>query len=240
MTASLVHRAGVSVVIAAALLVAPVGCGGSTGNDRWVTTENTNVEIDWDAVGKAYREAEGPEDFEKRVNEIYEGDEIISVSVVDKDAATQVVTGFFDKDEDGKVGEGEEIFTLQRDVSGADSAKYQIQGHGPYASYHSPVWDIVAGMAIGSMISRAFSPGYSPMYTQPYTTSPARRGDLATHRSSYRQANPERFAKSKSGRTYGSKGGAFGGGRPAPRPTPRGGGRFGRRAAPARSVRLSA
>ncbi len=245
----------------AALLVGAPACGNDVpvSNDRWVTTQNTNVEMDWDAVGKAYRDAEGPEDFEQRVNEIYVGDEIVSVAVSDLDAKTQEVTGFFDRNTDGKVEEPEKVFTIRRDVTGPEAAQYQISGHGSYASYRSPMWDVASGMAMGYMISRVFSPGYAPVYTQSYVTSPTRRGALVSHRDSYRQKNPEKFRSgksSKSGRSYGRKGSNFGGGtpssstpssstpRPSSSPRPRssfGGGRFGRKGRPrGRVVRLSA
>ncbi|MEZ4452843.1 MAG: hypothetical protein R3B09_25500 [Nannocystaceae bacterium] len=205
-------------------------CGPSS-TERWVATENTNVDIDWDQVRKAYLDAEGPEDFERRVNEIYEGDEILSVSVRDVDDHTQVVTGFFDKDGSGTVEDGEKVFTIQRDITGEGSGTYQVQGYGHYAHYHSPVWDIAAGMMLGSFISRAFMPGYVPMYSTAYVTTPARRGAIASQRSTYRAQNPGRFARrSQSGRSYGSKGGSFGGGRSTPSSGGRrsyGGGRFG-------------
>ena len=183
-------------------------CGGGAGTERWVATENTNVEIDWDAINQAYRDAEGPEDFEKRVNEIYTGDEIISVSVKDSDEKSQVVTGFFDNNADGQVAEDEKVFTIQRDIVDPNNAKYAINGHGAYGHYHSPMWDIAMGMMMGSMISRAFMPSYMPMS---YTTSPAARSAIATQRSTYRAANPAKFQKaSGSGRTYGKTGGSFG------------------------------
>ena len=207
-------------------------CGGGAGTERWVATENTTVEIDWDAVNQAYRDAEGPEDFEKRVNEIYTGDEIISVSVRDLDEKTQVVTGFFDNNEDGQVADAEKIFTIKRDIVDSDKAQYAISGHGAYGHYHSPIWDIAAGMMIGSMLSRAFMPGYTPMYRTPYTTSPAARGALASQRNTYRAANPAKFQKaSGSGRTYGKTGGSFGSGNSTPTRSSGGGrvggGRFG-------------
>lgn len=194
--------------LAATVSLGGVTACGPSGTDRWVVTENTNVEIDWDAINEAYKNAEGPEDFETKVNEIYAGDEIVSVSVKDNDDKSQVVTGFFDKNEDGKVDEGEQIFTIKRDITGADSAQYQIAGHGAYGYYHSPMMSIASGMMMGMMLSSMFSPGYRPMYTTPYTTAPARRSALAQSRSSYRAANPAKF--SGSGRTYGSKGGGFG------------------------------
>ncbi len=218
-----------SFILPALLSVAVAGapaCQGS-GTDRWVTTSNTNVAIDWDAVGKAYQEADGPADFEKRVNEIYEGDEIISVAVVDKDDKTQVITGFFDANESGAIDEGEKIFELTRKITGEGAGEYAVSGYGAYAGYHSPALSIMTGMMLGSMIMGPMRPGYVMM--APYTTSPAQRGQLASSRSSYRSANPARFSKSsQSGRSYGS-GKSFGGGSSS-RPRS-GGGRFGLQAA---------
>jgi hypothetical protein len=147
--------------------------------------------------------------------------------VHDVDAKTQVVTGFFDKNQDGEVAEDEKIFTIQRDVADQGSGQYQIAGHGAYHGYRSPMWDIATGMLLGSMISGALRPGYSPAYTRPYVTSPARRGALTSHRSQYRAKYPERF--SRSGRTYNSKGTrSWGSGSRSPTPKRSfGGGRFG-------------
>lgn len=215
-----------------------IGAGGLSacqppgqGDARWVTTENTNVDIDWDAVHRAYLAAEGPEDLERRVNEIYTGDEIISISVHDQDATTQVVTGFFDRDKSGTVDEGEKIFSIQRDVVGEGEGQVQIQGLGHYAGYHSPMWDIASGMLLGSMMSRAFMPSYRPMYTAAYTTPSHRVSSLQTQRSAHRAANPGKYSRSsKSGRSYGSKGGAWGSKSSTPTRTRTrsfGGGRFG-------------
>src|SRR5687767_6891583 len=104
-----------AAVLGVTLAFGGAGCGSSDeGNERWATTENTNVKIDWDKVNEAYKQAEGPEDLEKRLNEIYEGDEIISVHVQDAEDKSQTVTGFFDKDSSGTVEEGEKIFTIKR------------------------------------------------------------------------------------------------------------------------------
>jgi len=228
--------------LVAVSMIALAGCQGPSegdprGNKRWATTENVNVPIDFDKVNKAYEQAEGPEDFEKRVNEIYEGDEVVSVAVQDLDDKTQVVTGFFDKNGSGTIDEPEKIFTIRREVTGEGSGQYATQGHGYYASYHSPMMSIASGMLMGAMLSHAFSPGYAPRSTQPYTTDQSRRGELRSQRSQYRAQNPGKYsqpAKSKSGRSYGGSGRRGG--------APRGGGRFGIRRAPGapRPVRLSA
>lgn len=216
-------------LLAAALAFSLVGgtaaCGAKKdeGTDRWTTTENTTVKIDWDKVNEAYKQADGPADLERRVNEIYEGDEIISVAVQDTDDKTQVVTGFFDKNTDGQVDEPEKIFTITRTITGEGEGQYQTQGHGYYAGYHSPMFSLVSGMLLGSMISSMFMPSYMPMYRQPYVTSAARHNELRSQRAGYRARNPERFAKpSQTGRKYGGSSGT----RSSP-PRSRGGGRFG-------------
>jgi len=212
-----------------ALLTAGAGGIGCSSEDRrterWATTENTTVQLDWDKVNEAYKQAEGPEDLERRINEIYEGDEIISVSVQDLDDKTQVVTGFFDKDKDGKVSAPEKIFTIKRELAGGE-AKFQTQGVGPQFGYYtSPFYSIASGMLMGAMLSNMFHPGYAPMYRTEYVTSAARVSQLGAHRSGYRTADPARFSKpSQSGRSYG--GGKSTGGK-APSAPSRGGSRFG-------------
>jgi hypothetical protein len=215
------------LAMALSLALAPIGCtSGSEGNERWATTENTNVEIDWNKVNEAYKAAEGPEDLEKRINEIYQGSETISISVHDTDAKGQVVTGFFDKNSSGAVDEGEKIFTIKRDVVGDGQAQMQTQGHGAYAGYHSPMLSIATGMLLGSMMSRAFMPGYAPMYSQPYHTSPNRLSNLRESRAEARRNSSARSRSKASGTGRGYD--------RAPR-APRGGGRFGIR----RAVRTS-
>lgn len=229
------------VTVAAPLGLVAVGCnpsGSAERTERWASTGNTNVAIDWDKVNEAYKLADGPEDLERRVNEIYEGSEIISISVADVDAKTQLVTGFFDKNTNGTVEDSEKIFTIRRELSGESAAQYQTVGYGPYYGYHSPFFSIASGMLMGSMMSRMFTPGYVPMYQQPYTTPSSRVADVRQTRSSYRAANPSQFQRSQSGRTYNR-----------PTPTTRskmggsrsfgGGGKFGG-ATKGRAVRLDA
>ena len=207
------------------------GCRSDDRTERWTTTENTSVKIDWDKVNAAYKAAEGPADLEKRINEIYEGDEVISIHVQDTDAKTQLVTGFFDKNTNGAVDDGEKIFTIRRDITGEGTAQYQTAGYGPYYGYHSPLMSLAEGMLVGAMVSSMFRPSYVPVYVTPYATPPSRASSIASTRSVYRAANPSRFQRSQSGRTYGSTPArSFGGARP------RGGGSFGLRRA-GRAVR---
>lgn len=169
--------------------------------ERWATTENTNVQIDWNKVNEAYKHAQGPEDLEKKINEIYEGDEVISIAVKDEDDKTQVVTGFFDKNKNGSVEDEEKIFTIKREPT-PEGAQYQTVGYGHYAGYHSPFVSIASGMLMGAMLSSMFTPSYVPVA---YVTSASRVDHLRSQRSAYRAANPSKFHRSQSGRSYGSK-----------------------------------
>ena len=228
-----------ATALAVALVGGTLGCDTSPPDrvERWATTENTNVEIDWDKVNEAYKQASGPDDFEKRVNEIYEGDEVISIAVADSTDKVQTVTGFFDKNKSGSVDEGEKIFTIKREPTGDNAAQYQTTGYGPYAGYHSPFFSIVSGMVVGSMISSMFMPSYMPVA---YVTSGSRVDSLHANRNAYRAQNPSKFNKtSRSGRTYGSPTNRQ---HTPSRPSRSGGGRFGlaRRGRTVRPERLTA
>jgi hypothetical protein len=225
-----------AAALALAVPLATTGCAPDTEcTERWATTENTNVAIDWDKVNQAYKDASGPEDLEKRINEIYEGDEIISISVKDEDDKTQVVTGFFDKNKDGAVADDEKIFTIKRQPTGEGAAQYQTQGYGHYGYYQSPFMSIASGMLMGAMISSMWSPAYVPMH---YVTSSARASTLHSSRAGYRATNPAKYGpRSKSGRTYGGSKPS----RPSGGGFRRGGGSYGiKRARSAPRVRLTA
>ncbi|MFN0248900.1 MAG: hypothetical protein ACKV2T_18565 [Kofleriaceae bacterium] len=221
---SKVKNLAASLALLVPLTAVSVGCSSeSEQTERWATTENTNVKIDWDQVNEAYKQANGPEDLEKRINEIYEGDEIISISVQDLDNKVQVVTGFFDKNTDGNVDEPEKIFTIKREITGEGTAQMQTTGHGHYYGYSSPFMGIATGMLLGSMMSSMFMPSYMPMYSTPYATSPNRAAQISQSRSTHRSANPAKYQRSQSGRSYSSPSRSSGGGRSGGG----GGGRFG-------------
>lgn len=217
-----------ALIVIAPVALAALGCSRPSGTtersepaektERWPTTESSSAPMDWDKLHDAYKMASGPEDLERRVNELYGGDEVVSIAVADVDDKTQLVTGFVDRNASGAVDEGEKLFAIRRELTSETNAQVQSLGYGPYAGHQSPFFSIASGMLMGSMMSRMFMPGYVPMYRQPYTTPGARLSTLQQSRSSYRAANPSQFQRSQSGRTYnrpttttrGSRG--FGGG----------------------------
>lgn len=193
-----------------ALAVPIAGCGSSQSEavEPWPETENAGGEtaatsqIDFDAISKAYREASSPEEFEQRVNEIYEGDDIVSIAVEDQDDQTQLVTGFIDKNGNGTMDEGEKIFSIKRTPTGSgeeQTAQYVTTGYsyevgvGYYPYYTSPYYPLVwgTGLAVGAMAAMAWrGAAYAPYR---YATSAARVGALNSYRAGYRASHPQRF-----------------------------------------------
>jgi uncharacterized membrane protein YgcG len=190
------------------ILIVALGCSNKS-SDRWVTTENTMIEMDWDKLMEAYRTADGPTDFEEKANEVYPGSEIIRISVQDKDARNQEVIGFIDANSDGKVQEKERVFSINRTIGDEyNRANYSVNGYGHYSHYHhTGMWDIAGGVIVGSMIANAMRPNYSPRYSRPYVTPQSRVSTLRTHRDTFRKNNPS-FKTGRSGGTWGGRSGS--------------------------------
>ncbi|MEZ4368998.1 MAG: hypothetical protein R2939_22365 [Kofleriaceae bacterium] len=181
------------LLAASLLLAAPValatGCdgtvhvggsgGGGAGAERWTTTENTNVKLDWDKVNEAYRLADGPADFERRVNEIYEGDEIISIAVRDADDRTQVVTGFFDRDGNGRVSDDMIHAAMTAEAELAPAPTAAAEG-APTAAEGAPA--AAAGEKLGTPPATAVAPpaAAEPPAAKPPTTIAAAAPPPAT------------------------------------------------------------
>jgi hypothetical protein len=202
-----VARRSLVVALAATVALGSVtACGGPSGNDRWVVTENTTVEIDWDAINQAYKDAEGPEDFETEGQRDLRRRRDHQRVGPDLDDKSQVVTGFFDKNEDGKVDEGEQVFTIQRDIVGPDKAQYPSPATAPYGPL--PLADVGHrlrhddGHALEHVHARLPPDVHHPVHHQPRPPRPPSPSRAAA------TAPPNPPKASGSGRSYGSKGGA--------------------------------
>lgn len=174
------------------------------GAPKWVTDGNAAPGIDWKEVEKAYKESTSPEDFEKRVNEIYPGDEVVSVAIAGE-ASKHQATGFIDKNKDGQVQDAERIFVIETKVNG-EQGQGSVTGHGAYHGQGIGFFEVMMASMMGSMIANALMPGGFG-YGQRYVTNPSSFGQIQSNRDTYRQANPSKFAKaSGSGGTWGSSG----------------------------------
>lgn len=151
------------------------------GTERWTTgnlSRANELNLDVDTVMESFQSAESPAGFEKQVNEIYTGEEIISIHVEDQGQNQQVVTLFIDQTPaNGEMDEEEKILSLNRKVEGEQVA-VQRTGYGPYAYYSSPS-PFTYGLIGAGLTYWALS--------RPYTTPVSSYSNIQSNRASYRQ-----------------------------------------------------
>jgi hypothetical protein len=170
-----------------------VACGG--GGDKsaddpgqvWVESDGANGLINLDDVQQAYRDAysaEGfnVETFEKRVNEIFEGDNVVLVEV-QRDGDNAMISGWEDLNGDKALDQAadDKLFTITQELK--DGGTYTTQGHGANGYYHSsnPFGGFFTGLLIGNLLSGGFG--------NRYVTPSARYDDLSASRSAYRNSS---------------------------------------------------
>ena len=79
-------RMSMSLLLGSTMLVAgPViaGCATGVSGDDWAATEGAIGRINMEEVENAFKKSQTVEEFEKRLNEIYEGDGIVLVRAKD-------------------------------------------------------------------------------------------------------------------------------------------------------------
>lgn len=140
--------------------------------------------------------------FEKRVNEIYEGTEVVSIDAT-RETGKLNVTGFVEKNKQPGFQTGEDkLFALQQTGNVVDNKMpYQVtdQNGQPYNQGHYSLFDnpIIQGLVIGNLLSSAFGPRY---YT-PFATTTI----LRDHRNGFRNTpafNSQRTANQQFGTRY--------------------------------------
>ncbi len=190
------------------------GCGVQSHKttERYVspTIEGATQRINLDEVEKAFFSTKGKDlpawmsAFEKRVNEIYEGSDVVSVDAT-RDTGKLKVVGFVDKNKEPGYQEGEDkLFSLEQtgDVVN-DKMPYQVsdergnpyhQGH--YSLFGNP---FVQALVIGHMFN-----SFGPRYYTPY----AQHSVLQNHRNGFRGSSSytnQREANSQFGSRYKEK-----------------------------------
>lgn len=174
-----------------------VGCSGRQERDAARSEHYTSpvVEgaaqrINLDEVQKAFWESKGKDfnawmgAFEKRVNEIYEGKEVVSVDATRKDGKL-LVTGFIDKDEKpGFAGNDDKLFTIEQTGEAAgNEMPYRVggaDGRPYYEGHHSLLDNPFLQMFLVSQMMNSWGGHYS--------TPQRDRIIIRDHRDSYRQS----------------------------------------------------
>ncbi len=156
----------------------------SRSEDQWAETAGKAGYINLEAVEEAMKKSDNVSDFEKRVNEIYQGDEVILIEVKNEDNGEQLVSGYADLNENGKIDydEDEKLFTFRRWYEEGNQ-RGEMRGYGVNSYYYRPYptgIDFLTTWLLFSALSR-------PAYMVPvYHTTISDVGMIKQHRANYR------------------------------------------------------
>ena len=124
----------ITVFASVAILVGSgaVGCGGNTFKQQdWFVKEVATGKINLDAVKDAFKTSKDISEFENRVNEIYEGDNLVLIRVEDNESQ-KIISGFEDLNQSNAIEEAndDKLFSIT-----LEEKKYEVYGYG-YNHYY--------------------------------------------------------------------------------------------------------
>ena len=173
-------KIGMSLILGSAMMVAgPVIAGCSTGvsADDWAATEGAIGRINMDAVQEAFEKSQSVEEFEKRLNEIYEGDGIVLIRAKEEDGK-RTIEAFEDLDKNGDLEPEKDdlLFSITN-----ENGSNELRGSGANRHYSAfgGGGNFLFTYLIFSSISRG---GYG------YYTPRSRVPQMQTNRTSYRNS----------------------------------------------------
>ena len=163
------------VLAGAPLLVA---CGPSSSGstyDQWAATDGAAGRINLDDVQLAFQESSSATEFERRVNEIYEGDGIVLIRAR-QDGDRLTLEGWEDLDANNQIDDAadDQLFAIIK-----EDEQHELQGHHANSYYHSNfgAGDFLFTYLLISSLNRG------PYF---YQTVPDRATDIRRDRTSYR------------------------------------------------------
>ena len=176
---------GSSMVVAGPVLAGCVPGTGVSGAD-WAATEGAMGRINMEEVEQAFKKSQTVEEFEKRLNEIYEGDGIVLVRAKDEEGK-RVIEGYEDlnRDDDIDPDRDDLLFTITNENDSND-----LRGNGANRHYRSSFGggNFLFTYLIFSSLTRG---GYG------YNTPRSRGSQMRTDRAGYR--NSSAYAGGRSG-----------------------------------------
>ena len=190
-----------SVLAGAPLLVA---CGPSSSGptyDQWAATDGAAGRINLDDVQLAFQQSTSATEFEKRVNEIYEGDGIILIRA-HQDGDRLTLEGWEDLDANNQIDDAadDQLFAIIK-----EDDQHQLRGYHANSYYHSHfgAGDFLFTYLLISSLNRG------PYF---YQTIPDRGTDIRRDRASYRGSSRYDTQLNRN-RTYTSRQQTFAGSR---------------------------
>ena len=175
------NRMGMSLLLGSGMVVTgPVmaGCTSGVSGTDWAATEGAIGRINMEEVEEAFKKSQTVEQFEKRLNEIYEGDGIVLVRAKDEDGK-RVIEGYEDLNNDDDIvpEQDDPLFTITNENDSND-----LRGNGANRHYRSSFGggNFLFTYLIFSSLTRG---GYG------YYTPRSRGPQMRTERTGYRNSS---------------------------------------------------
>ena len=198
--ASRLGKIGMRTMAGALVATGPVIAACETGPsyEEWAATDGAAGRINLDEVQAAFKSAKSGTDFERRVNEIYEGDKLVLIKVK-QDAEGTTVEAWENLNKNLVIDEGDDLlFSIQER---ADKS-YNMRGYGANGYYNSGFGAgnfFLTALVLSSM--RPYGGAY--YYAQPGRAHYSR---LNSQRSTYRRSSGYRSQVSKNTRYFNRQG----------------------------------
>ena len=174
-------RLGTALSLGGMVAVSPwaAACGGGDSYEDWAATDGAAGRINLDEVQAAFKDSKSVTDFERRVNEIYEGDGLILIRAK-QDGSQLTLEGWEDLNSNGEIEDSsdDQLFDI---VKGTND-EYDMRGYhgnGYYNSHFGAGNFLFAYLLISSMGPRGYY----------YSTPPSRGSEMRRQRTSYRQSS---------------------------------------------------
>lgn len=169
-------------IIAGGSLISLGAC--ANRREQWAETSGKAGQINLEAVENAMRKSKDVSEFEKQVNEIYMGEEMVLIEVKNE-GREQLVSGYADLNNNLEIDHDadDKLFTFRRWYEG-DKPRYEMRGYGVNSYYHHPYpsgMNLLTTYLLVSALTR-------PMYMTPvYHTTVAQRQATRSYRTNYRK-----------------------------------------------------
>ncbi len=166
-------------IVATAPLIA--ACGGEPTYEDWAATDGAAGRINLDDVQEAFKNSESATEFERRVNEIYEGDGLVLIRAK-QDGEVLTLEGWEDLDGNNTIDDNkdDQLFEIVRGTNG----DHEMRGYHANSYYHS-YWGPGDFLFTYLLIS-AIAPPFGGYY---YSTPPFRGPEIRNQRTTYRNSS---------------------------------------------------
>lgn len=180
-------RSSMAMLAGVSLLAAPVAaaCDSGPTYEDWAATDGAAGRINLDEVQQAFKDSNSATEFEKRVNEIYEGDGIVLIRV-EQDGNRTNLEGWEDLNKSKEIEDGidDRLFSIVK-----QDDQHEMRGYGANSYYHH-------GFGAGDflftyLILSSFAPRYG------YYTPISRYDTISRDRAKYRNSSSYRNQVSK-------------------------------------------